>query len=115
MSTDQFMPDDETIAAIEVQDKALRRRVRIYTLGRRTLKRLLSGRIEIREPPLPDDATIANVSYDPFSDSLVVIVRSASFDEVPEGQVIPQYGAMRIYDHGESLIGKGRALEGAKA
>ena len=43
----------------------------------------------IKMSPLPDDASVISVNDDPWSRSIVFVVHSESFAEVPEGEMIP--------------------------
>jgi hypothetical protein len=73
-----------------------RRRLRRYWFDPNWLVKVLNGAAVVLDGSLPDDASVQHIGIDPRRDGLTAFVHSREFDLVPDGEVIPEAGPLRV-------------------
>ena len=63
-------------------------RLRRFFISEREVINVLEGRVRVRFD-LPDDVRVVAVYHDYTCRGIAVVVRSAQFEPVPDGEVIP--------------------------
>ena len=58
-----------------------------------SLMRALRGKIDHSVLSLPEDTELLDIKYDLFTKQVIVVVRSDSFEDVPESHPIPEFNA----------------------
>jgi hypothetical protein len=82
------------------------RREKVLKLPLGCLLAIASGRVEVYLPKeIPEDAVTMRIFEDILTNSICLVLAHPSFENVPEGCVVPQYSAEVIY-HGPLAINK---------
>jgi hypothetical protein len=66
-------------------------KMRMIKLNPETLMEALRGKSASFSVNLPDDVELLDIKYDLFSKQVIAIVRSDSFEDVPESYPIPEF------------------------
>jgi hypothetical protein len=88
------------MTSMTIRDRRLKR----FVLDRETLLRILNWRpggtlysVHVRD--IPDDAELVGIDYDWSYQSFTCVARHPSFEEVPEGSVIPVTFDVTVWAH----------------
>jgi hypothetical protein len=66
-------------------------KLRMIKLTPEFLMKALQGKIAASISNLPEDAELLDIKYDVFSKQVLAVVRSSSFEDVPESYPIPEF------------------------
>ena len=66
-------------------------KMRMIKLTPESLMRALRGKVDPSILSLPEDTELLDIKYDLFTKQVIAVVRSDSFEDIPESQPIPEF------------------------